>query len=231
MHARADDRRRDARGKVAVADQFDASPGLANVGNQFFVTRAVEHDHDQVVDAPLQATGDVLEVVGDRGIQIDRVLAGRPDHDFFHVAVGRIQQTTFLRRRQHRDCTGSARRAQIGAFEGIDSDIDLRDLAAIGKFGADFLADVEHGRFVALAFANDDIAAHGDGVHRLPHGLGCDLVCQLAIAGAHGARGRDSRLLDHAQEFKREIAFNVDAKALYLCFDPGVGCHKCPPQA
>jgi hypothetical protein len=47
---------------------------------------------------------------------------------------------------------------------------------------ADLLADVEHGRFVALAFADDDGAAHGDRVHGAAHGFGGDVVGALAIA-------------------------------------------------
>src|SRR5262249_16905855 len=109
-------------------------------------------------------------------VEIDSVLAGRADDDLFHVAVGSIQQAALLGGGEYGDGAGSAGRAEVGAFQGIDCDIDFRNLAAIGKFCADFLADVEHGGFVALAFADDDVAAHGHRVHGLTHGFGGNLV-------------------------------------------------------
>ena len=98
----------------------------------------------------------------DRRVEIDRAFAGRADDDLFHVAVGRVQQAAAFGGGQHRDGAGRAGGAQVGAFQGIDGDIDFGNFGAVGKLGADFFADVEHGRFVALAFADDDGAAHGN---------------------------------------------------------------------
>ena len=57
----------------------------------------------------------------------------------------------------------------------------------------DLLADVEHRRLVALAFADDDCAVDGDGVHGVPHGLDGDVVGVFAVALAHGFGARQSR--------------------------------------
>ena len=42
--AQAADRRREAGGEVAVADQLDARPHLADVGDKLLVTRPIEDD-------------------------------------------------------------------------------------------------------------------------------------------------------------------------------------------
>ena len=157
-------------------------------------------------------------------------LAGRADDDFLHVAVGRVEQAALFGGGQHGDGAGRAGGAQVGAFEGIDGDVDFGDLAAVGKFGADFLADVEHGRFIALAFADDDGAAHGDGVHGLAHGFGGDLVGERTVALSHGARRGDGGFFDDAQELERQIAFQIDAEAFDLRFGPGIGSHEVPPE-
>ena len=135
--------------------------------------------------------------------------AGWADDDFFHVTVRGVQQASALRGGQHGDRSGRAGGAEVRAFERIDGDVDFRNFRAVGKVGADFLADVEHGSFVALAFADDDGAAHGDGVHGLPHRLGGHLIGELAFALAHGVGGGDGRHFDHAQKSRRQVAFNV----------------------
>ena len=69
----------------------------------------------------------------------------------------------------------------------------------------DLLADVEHRRFVALAFADDDGAVDRHRVHHLAHRLDGDLVGLVAVALAHRVRARDGRLLDDAEKFEREV--------------------------
>jgi hypothetical protein len=67
---------------------------------------------------------------------------------------------------------------------------------------ADSFTDVEHGRFVAFAFADDDGAVHFDLVHGLAHSFDGDLVGFVAITEAHGAGGSDGSIFDYAQKFK-----------------------------
>ena len=75
MHAGADNGGGDSGGEVAVADQPDARSGGANIGNQFLVARAVEHDHDQVFHVAIQSLRDILQIVGHGSVEFDRVLA------------------------------------------------------------------------------------------------------------------------------------------------------------
>ena len=134
-----------------------------------------------------------------------------------------MQQAAFFRCRQHRDRARRAGGAKVRAFQRIDRDIDLRNLAAVRIRAAHLLADIKHGRFVALALADHDGAVHRDRVHRLAHGFGGHLVAQRTVALAHGARRRDGRVLHHAQKFQRQIAFNVFPKILRVRFGTSLG--------
>ena len=194
---------------TAAAMPADRSPSpislilrsrLANVGNQLLVPRPVEHDDDQVFDVAVHAFGNVLQIVDHRRVEVHRAFAGRADHDFFHVAVRRIQQSAAFGSGQHGDGARRARGAQVRAFQGIDGDVHFGNFGSVGKFGADFFADVEHGRFIAFAFANHDGAAHGNRVHGFAHGFGGHLVGQLAFALAHGVGRGDGGSLHHPQE-------------------------------
>jgi hypothetical protein len=49
-------------------------------------------------------------------------------------------------------------------------------------------------------------------VHGLAHGLGGHLVAEFALALAHGAGRIDSGHFHHAQESRRQVAFNVFPK-------------------
>src|SRR5579864_7792913 len=100
-----------------------------------------------------------------------------------------MQQAAALGGGKHGNGSGRASGAEIRAFEGIDGDVDFRNLGAVGKFGAYFFTDVKHGRLIALAFSDDDGAAHGDAVHGSAHGLGGDLVTKFALALSHGTGG------------------------------------------
>ena len=209
MHAGADDGRRDSRGKVAVADQADAGSAARMSAISFSCRGRSSTITTRSSTSRSSRLAMFFRLCGDGRIEIDGVFARRTDDNFVHVAVGRVQQAAALRRRQHSDRSRRARGAQIGAFQRIDRDIDLGNFGAVGKLGANFLADVEHGRFVALALADHDRAAHGDGVHGPAHGLGGHLIAELALALSHGAGRGDGGHLYHAQESRRQVALNI----------------------
>ena len=196
--------RGDAGREVAIADQADARAGFANIGDELLMPRAVEHHDDQIVHAALQPPGDGFQVVLHRRVQIDRAFRRRADDDLFHVAVGRVQQAAALGCRQHGDGAAGAGGAEVGALQRIDRDIH-RERAGLIFRGADFLADVEHGRLVALALADDDGAVDGDGIEAAAHALDRGLVGGVRIAHAHGAGRCDGRIFHHAQDFQREV--------------------------
>jgi len=53
------------------------------------------------------------------------------DDNFLHVAVGSMQQPALFRRRQHRDRARRAGGAEVGAFERIDGDVDVGNVASV----------------------------------------------------------------------------------------------------
>ena len=84
---------------------------------------------------------------------------------------------------------GAPSGAKVGAFERIDCDIDFGHFAAVGEFGANFFADVKHGRFVALALADHAkprfrdatksdyrLASSSPGLHWTTDGVPCGFV-------------------------------------------------------
>jgi hypothetical protein len=67
---------------------------------------------------------------------------------------------------------------------------------------ADPFADVQHRRFVALTFADDDRPVDRNGVHHLSHRLDSHLIGMMAVALSHRVRTGNCRLLDDAKEFQ-----------------------------
>ena len=100
----------------------------------------VEHDHDQIVHAALQAAGDGFQIVLDRRFQVHRAFGRRADHDLLHVTIGGMQQAAALGGGQHGDRAARAGGAEVGAFERIDGDID-RECARLVLAGAHLFAD------------------------------------------------------------------------------------------
>ena len=109
-----------------------------------------------------------------------------------------------IARGQHDDGVRLARRAKVGALERIDGDIHRRVLCGFYRAtaSADFFADEEHRRFVALAFADHDGAVHADRIHLGAHRFDGRLIGPVAVAQSHGAGRSDGRPLHDAQEFK-----------------------------
>src|SRR5262249_9146777 len=143
VHAGSDDSGGDAGGKIAVADELDACARFANVSDELFVPRTIEHHDHEIFDVAVESFGDILQIFGDWRIEGDRVFARRADDDLLHVAVRSVEQASAFGGSEHGDGAGSAGRAEICALERVDGDIDLRNLVAAGEFGADMLADVE----------------------------------------------------------------------------------------
>jgi len=208
VDAAARDRGGDACREVAITDEADARAGGADVGDELLVPRPVEHDHRQFVDLAAERARDGAQVLAHRGIQIDQVLGARPDDQLLHVEVGRMQQAALVRGCEHGDRVGGAGGAQVRAFERIDGDIDLVELApspGVLPRQADLLADEEHRRFVALAFTDDDRAVDRHRVEFAAHGFDRRLIRSVPIALTHRVGAGDGGLLDHAEELEREI--------------------------
>ena len=165
------------------------APACADLADEVHVAVALEDAHDEVLDVALERLGDVADVLGGGGVDVDRVGGLGTDGDLLHVRVGRVQQRALRAEREHRERVGLAVRGQVRALERVDGDVDL--LAA----PADLLADVEHRRLVALALADDDRAGDVDVVERLAHALDGGVVGGVLVALAHPAAGGERRSL------------------------------------
>ena len=83
---------------------------------------------------------------------------------------------------------------------------------AMSTFGpvavADLLADEEHRRLVALAFADHHRAVDLELVQLAPHGIDRGLVGGLLVATPAQPRGSDRGALGHAHQFERQDALD-----------------------
>ena len=76
-----------------------------------------------------------------------------------------------LRHRDHGERIGQALGGNRRPFERVERDIDLGAVAS-----ADFLADKQHRRFIAFAFADHHGAGDIETVERIPHRIDGDLI-------------------------------------------------------
>ncbi len=194
---RSGDRRRD----VAVANEVDARPGLAELGDEVVVAIPLEDDDREVVDRDSLRLGDALEVLGRRRVDVDRVRRVRADGDLVHVQrSAREEHRPALRDGDHGDRVRHAEGGEARPLERVDGDVHL----GAGPV-ADLLAVEEHRRLVLLTLSDDDDAAHRDRIeheaHRVDRRLvGCDLVPAPDPARREG-RGR----LGDANELERKV--------------------------
>ena len=70
--------RGDRRCDVAVPDQVDPRARLAQLGDQRLVPVPLEHDDRQVLDVHALGGRDAADVLGRRGVDVDRVAASGP---------------------------------------------------------------------------------------------------------------------------------------------------------
>ena len=71
------------------------------------------------------------EVPGRALAQVDHAARLGADRDLLHVRVGRVEELAVVGDRDHADRVGRAGRAQVGALERIDRDVDLRRVVVV----------------------------------------------------------------------------------------------------
>jgi hypothetical protein len=92
---------------------------------------------------------------------------------------------------------------------------------------ADLLADIEHRRLVALAFADHDGAVHSSCVQRSAHRFDGGMVGRLLIAAPDQLRGRNRRRFGDPHHFQNEHAIERAACRHHL---KGL-CHPSTPPS
>ena len=201
VDARARLRRRDRRRDVAVANEVHARTGLAQLGDEVVVAVALEDDDREVVHRDALRLGDALEVLGRRRVDVDRVRRLRPDRDLVHVQRGAGKEhRPALGDGDHGDRVRHAERGEARPLERVDRDVDL----GAGSV-ADLLAVEEHRRLVLLALADDDDAAHRDGVEHEPHRVDGRLVGRDLVPAPDPARRERRGRLGDANELERKV--------------------------
>src|SRR6185437_4578393 len=192
-------------GDVAVGDQHDARTGRANLADQIAVSRPIENADHQVRDGDLLCLGKIFEVLRRRRVDVDDPVADA-DCDLIHVDVGCIEEAAGLGHGDDGERVLAAFGGDRRAFEWVERDVDLRPLP-----GADFLADVQHWRFVALTLADHDGAFDGEAVEGFAHGVDRRLVGGFLVAPAHQPGRRQRRSFGDAYRLKRQIAVHAVA--------------------
>ncbi len=192
---------RDYAGDVAVADQHDARPGLAHLGDQLLVAVAVEDAGHQVRHLALLGLGEFAQVLADGRVKIDHAVGQAAAHrDLVHVDVGRVEEVAVFGECDDGERARPTLGGQRGALQRIDGDVHRRSA------GTDLLADIEHRRLIHLAFADHHGAGDGDLVERAAHGLDRRAVGLVLLAEADPAGGGECRGLGDAHEFEGEVA-------------------------
>ena len=200
--------RMDHAGHVAVGDQAHRGAGLANGGDQVGVARALEHERGDFLGLHALGLGERDDVLVGGRVEIDDAgRIARADRDLLHIDVGRVQQRAALGHGHDGDGAGHVLGAKRGAFQRIDGDIDLGALLV-----PDFLADEQHGRFVALALADAHDAVDRQLVQLAAHGIDRGLVGGHLVAAAAQPRSGDRGALRHAHDLDREHAFDQQAR-------------------
>ena len=169
----------DGGGHIAVADQADARAGLAHFLDERLMARPDKNDHRKIFDSAALRLGQRLEIFGRRLVEIDDALAGRSGRDLFHVGIGAMKQVAAIR---HGDAPPSALGPPVAQMVVPSSGSSA--MSTLGPPRADLLADVEHRRFVALAFADHHRAVDGKRIERLAHRVHRRLVRRFFVAAA-----------------------------------------------
>src|SRR5258708_10693886 len=120
-----------------------------------------------------------------------------------------MQQSTPLARRQHRDSVCRTRRAKVCSFQRIHGNVHLRK-QSFGRVCSQshFFSDVQHRRFVPLAFTNHNRSVNFHRVHRLTHRFYGHFVGVVTVPKSHRSSCRNRRIFHHPQKIQTELLFH-----------------------
>src|SRR3989344_1469292 len=196
--------RRQPSGDVTVPDELDARPACPDVPDELAVPVPVQDNNSDVVRFLVEPVRVRVDVLFPRRGEVDDACGLRADGDLVHVGVRGMEQVPLERCRENGDGVVASLGGDVGPFEGIDGDVYFRAIAR-----ADLLADVEHGRLVPLALADDHPAPDGDGGKYHAHGLDGRLVSSLVVPPPHPPRGRHGRGFCGADKIQCKVAIHL----------------------
>ena len=191
-------------GDVTGGDQLDSRPDFADLGHDVVVPRTFEHDHGQLLWRQALGLCDSAEVPLDGHIEVDDPTGPAADHELLHVVHMSREHRPALGQGDHRDRTGETCRGQARAFDRIDGHVELGFEPV-----ADLLAEIEHRRFVLLAFADDDGALHVDRRECTSDGLDGAPVGAHLVASALQRSGGQGPGLGHPEQLQGQVAVHL----------------------
>ena len=152
-------------------------------------------------------TRDGRQVFGGREPDVDDAVANCwADRDLLHVRVGRVQEAAVLRHGNDSHRVARAAGGQVRALEWVDGNVDRGCVCGSVAY---LLTDVEHGRLVALALADDDRPANAQRTERATHRLRGGPVGAIVIAEPDEARRGERRRLRDPHDLKCQIPVHV----------------------
>ncbi len=143
------------------------------------MARFRQNGHGEFAERFTQRRSDIAQVGVQRQTKVDSAFSARTDDQLFHVHIGRVEEAALIAHRQYRQRVGLAHRRHARAFDRVD-----RDIHRIAFAGPDLFTDVEHRRFVDLAFTDDDSAVDVNLIKHNAHGVDGCAVCGIFVATA-----------------------------------------------
>src|SRR5258708_5120779 len=112
-----------------------------------------------------------------------------------------MKQSPSFGRRHYADCIGRTHCTEVCSFQWVHSNVDIWIWTITDhlRAGANLFADVKHWGLVTLALANDDSAAHWNGLHAFSHSLNSQFVRVFSSPLTHRTRGGNRCCFTDAQ--------------------------------
>ena len=209
VNAGAENRGGNAGGKIAVADQPDARAGGANIVDE--LARGAADRARSPPGLPCRDSGACAigaNIVDDRRVEIHGALAAGPDDNFFHVQIGRVEQSALFAGGQHGDGVRAAPVAQRFVPSSGSTAISTAGICAnvvVNCAAPTFSPMKSMGASSRSPSPMTMVPSMGDVypscVRMAFTAASSDL---MAVAEAHGAGGGNGRLLDDAQHFQTQ---------------------------
>ncbi len=173
------------------------------------MTRPVEHAYDDFMRFDALGRRHRRDIVADGPVQVDDAFGIAGTHgQLVHIDVGRIEQPAFLRDGQHGQCIRPGLGGDGGALQRVERNVDPWPLA---DRAADLLADIEHWRFVAFAFADHDGAVHVKIVEGQPHGFDRGGVGGFFVTAPDQPGSGDRCCFGHADHLQNQHPVQIRA--------------------